>query len=117
MHKILNNLSMIFFIPFTLLSMIVLVVSALTTIYYDTDQGADLPRFESQNFVLLIVGVLLFGLVVLFITKKHKKALFPAVLIIEAIICLVIVFSARISLIVFFTSYMFFPLIPPESAG
>ena len=95
MHKILNNLSMIFFIPFTLLSMIVLVVSALTTIYYDTDQGADLPRFESQNFVLLIVGVLLFGLVVLFITKKHKKALFPAVLIIEAIICLVIVFSAR----------------------
>ena len=95
MHKFLKNLSMIFFVPFTLLSLLVLVVSSITTIYYDTDQGADLPRFGSQNFIMLFVGVLIFALAAYLLTKTHKKVLFPTILIAEAAICLVIIFTSR----------------------
>ncbi len=95
MHKLLRNLSMIFFVPFTFLCMLVLVVSSLTTIYYDTDQGADLPRFGSQNFIILIAGVCLFGLALFYLAKNHRKQLFPIILFAEALICLVIIFTSR----------------------
>ena len=66
MHKTLQRLSMIFFIPFTVLSLLILGASFFTTIYYDLDQGADLPRYASQNYFLLIPGVILFFLAAYF---------------------------------------------------
>ena len=95
MHKILRNLSMVFFVPFTALSLLILVVTSVTTIYYDTDQEADLPRFGGQNFLWLIVGVCLFGFILYFFTKTHKKWLLPAAVCIEALLCLVLIFTSR----------------------
>ena len=95
MNKLLRKLSMVFFVPFTLLSMLVLVVSSVTTIYYDTDQEADLPRFGSQNYILLIVGAVLFILILRVLVENHRKILLKLVLLAEAVICLVIIFNAR----------------------
>ncbi|WP_026498277.1 glycosyltransferase family 39 protein [Butyrivibrio sp. WCD2001] len=94
MHKALRKLAMVFFVPFTALCLLILAASSVTTIYYDTDQGADLPRFGAQNYLILIVGAALFLLAAYFLTKTHKKVLFSIVLIAEALLCLVIIFTS-----------------------
>ncbi len=95
MHKLFRRLSMIFFVPFTVLCGIILISSTITTIYYDTDQGADLPRFGSQNYIVLILGVLVFSLVAYFVREKelYKKAFL--VFASEFLFCFFIISTAR----------------------
>ncbi len=95
MHKLIRKLSFIFFIPFTVLCGLTLVVSLCTTIYYDTDQGADLPRFGSQNYLVLIIGVLLFFFISRVLIKTENKKLFPLCVVLEAVLCLIIIISVR----------------------
>ncbi|MBE5859934.1 MAG: hypothetical protein E7301_07395 [Butyrivibrio sp.] len=95
MHKLFRRLSYIFFVPFTLLSFVILVCSFLTTVYYDTDQGADLPRFGSQNYIALFAGILIFFALAYYLRsfKPGKRAYI--VFFLEILFCLVIVMTAR----------------------
>ncbi|MCR5342225.1 MAG: glycosyltransferase family 39 protein [Butyrivibrio sp.] len=95
MHKILQKLSMIFFIPFTALSLLILGASFFTTIYYDIDQGADLPRFGSEKYLLLLVGVLLFLLAAYFVGRVKPGKVLPVALLLEAVVCLFIIFTSK----------------------
>lgn len=95
MHKALWKLSLIFFIPFTLLSLLILGASFFTTIYYDTDQGADLPRFGAQNYLLLILGTGVVLLISYMVRKLRSKAFLSLLLTIEAAICFFIIVSAK----------------------
>ncbi|MCH4191073.1 MAG: glycosyltransferase family 39 protein [Butyrivibrio sp.] len=54
-HRIVHVLTWIFFVPFSLAVFLVLGVSFFTTIYYDLNQGADLPRFGRENIPLLLL--------------------------------------------------------------
>ena len=94
MNKHLRRLSMLFFIPFTVLCLAAFAVSICTTIYYDTNQGADLPRFGAQNFAVLIPGTALFVLVAILVLKRNKRIILPA-LMFAGILCLVIILSVR----------------------
>ncbi len=86
---------MLFFIPFSLLIMVVLAASAITTVYYDVDQGADLPRFGTQNYMVLIVGVLVFTSIAAFIRKKKIRVpIYPA-LIFSAALCFFIIITVK----------------------
>ncbi|WP_026509491.1 phospholipid carrier-dependent glycosyltransferase [Butyrivibrio sp. LC3010] len=95
MNKHLRRLSMIFFIPFTLLNAVILLSGTFTTVYYDVGQEADLPRFGTQNYSELLVGILAFALMALLAVKIVKKRMLPLALILEAVVCLIIIFSSK----------------------
>ena len=95
MHKLMRKLSLIFFIPFTVLCGLTLVVSLCTTIYYDTNQGADLPRFGNQNFPVLIAGVVLFLFISRLLLRFENKRLFPVCVVLEAALCMTIILSVK----------------------
>lgn len=54
-HDITEILTWIYFVPFSVIIILILGAGLFTTIYYDLYQEADLPRFGKENIPLLLI--------------------------------------------------------------
>lgn len=69
-NRIIEILTAIYFIPFTVVVFLVFGVSLFTTIYYDLYQEADLPRYRNENMILLTGCVLLLCAFIILLKRK-----------------------------------------------